>query len=130
MKVLLRVERETLAPYELPGNRLSLDMYDNLPLPWNISKPVTEFPQSEYIKLEYDRDGKLSNGVSFFGQSQISTMDELEKGLGTASMVTRWRAANPDLVGTDKDVVKVFIKELREALGGQEWMEHGTGTAI
>lgn len=50
--------------------------------------------------------------------------------MGTVSMVTRWRAANPELVGTDKDVVKVFAKELREALGGQDWVVEGSGTTI
>lgn len=129
-KVLLRFERETLAPYELPGNRLSMEMYDNLPLPWNISPPVKDFPQSEYVKHDYDREGVLSNGVDFFGGGSFATLDEESKGLGTASMVTRWRAANPELVGTDKDVVSVFIRELREVLGGQGWILRGMGTAI
>jgi trans-aconitate 3-methyltransferase len=128
--VLLRFERETLAPYELPGNRLSMEMYDNLPLPWNISPPVKDFPQSEYIKHDYDREGVLSNGVDFFGGGSFTTLEEESKGLSTASMVTRWRAANPELVGTDKDVVRVFIRELREVLGGQDWILRGMGTAI
>jgi hypothetical protein len=46
-------------------------------------------------------------------------------------MVTRGREANPDLVGTDKDVVKQFIREMRKALGpGQETVLQGSGTAI
>ncbi|PMD39941.1 S-adenosyl-L-methionine-dependent methyltransferase [Hyaloscypha variabilis F] len=129
-EVLLRFERETLAPYELPGNRLSMEMYDNLPLPWNVSPLVKDFPQSEYVKHDYDREGVLSNGVDFFGGGDFTTLDEESKGLSTASMVTRWRAANPELVGTDKDAVRVFIRELREALGGQDWILRGTGTAI
>ena len=129
-EVLLRFERETLAPYELPGNRLSMEMYDNLPLPWNVSPLVKDFPQSEYVKHDYDREGVLSNGVDFFGGGDFTTLDEESKGLSTASMVTRWRAANPELVGTDKDAVREFIWELREALGGQDWILRGTGTAI
>ena len=35
MEILFCLERETLAPYELPGNRISMNMYDDLPLPWN-----------------------------------------------------------------------------------------------
>jgi hypothetical protein len=131
MEVLLRLERETLAPYALPGNIISMDMYDDLPLPWNISPPVSDFPQSKFVKLDYDREGVLSNGVSFFNNDEKESLDEIENGLGTASMVTRWRAANPELVGTDNDVVKVFARELREALGGkQDWMVRGSGTAI
>jgi hypothetical protein len=126
----LRFERETLAPYELPGNRLSMEMYDNLPLPWSVLPPVEAFPQSDYVKHDYDREGVLSDGVDFFGGGSFTTLDEESKSLSTASMVTRWRAANPELVGTDKDVVRVFIRELKEALGGQDWILRGTGTAI
>jgi hypothetical protein len=131
MEVLLRLERETLAPYALPGNIISMDMYDDLPLPWNISPPVSDFPQSKFVKLDYDREGVLSNGVSFFNNDEKESLDDIENGLSTASMVTRWRAANPELVGTDKDVVKVFTRELREALGGkQDWIVRGSGMAI
>jgi hypothetical protein len=130
MEVLFRFERDTLAPYEMPGNRISRDMYDNLPLPWNVSPPVKDFPQLEYVKHDYDREGILSNGVDFFNGGSVETLDETNKGLSTASMVTRWRAANSELVGTDKDAVKVFVRELREALGGQDWILRGSGTAI
>jgi hypothetical protein len=131
MEVLLRLERGTLAPYELPANRLSRDMYDNLPLPWTIPSPVTAFPKDQFVKHAYDRDGILSNGVSFFGGGMEVTLEQAEKGLGTASMVTRWREANPDLAGTDKDVVKIFVEEMKEALGpGQDRVLQGAGTAI
>jgi hypothetical protein len=107
-----------------------MGMYDELPLPWNVSPPVKDFPQSKYVKYDYDREGFLSNGVDFFNGDKVSSLDELEKGLGTASMVTRWRAANPELAGTDNDAVKVFVREVREALGGQDWVLTGSGTAI
>jgi hypothetical protein len=107
-----------------------MEMYDNLLLPWNVKPPVKDFPQLDYIKHDYDREGVLSNGVDFFGGGSFTTLDEETKGLSTASMVTRWGAANPKLVGTDKDVVKVFIQALREVLGGQDWILRGSGTAI
>jgi len=131
MEILLRFERETLAPYELLANRLSRDMYDNLSLPWTIPTPVTAFPEKLFVKHEYDREGVLSNGKTFFGGGSETTLDNLEKWMETAGMVTRWKEANPELVGTDKDVVKKFIKELKEVLGpGQEKFLTGTGTAI
>jgi hypothetical protein len=37
---------------------------------------------------------------------------------------------NPDLVGKDKDVVTVFVKEIREGLGGQEKVLCGSETPI
>lgn len=130
METLLRFERETLAPFTAPGNILSMNMYDDLPLPWTIVNPVKAFPESSFVKHTYDRDGILSNGVSFFGGGAVSTLDEIEKGLGTASMVTRWREAHPDLVGTDKDVVKTFVNELRELLPADQGILRGSGTAI
>jgi hypothetical protein len=115
-EVHVSFERDTLAPYAAPGNILSMNMYDDLPLPWNIAKPATEFPQSLFVRHEYDRDGILSNGVSFFGGGSEHNLEEMEGLLGTASMVTRWRATHPDLAGTDKDVVNVHINEMRKVL--------------
>ena len=63
---MLHFERVVIGDYELPGNRLSRDMYDNLPLPWEVSPPVPEFAKSDYVKHDYDRDGILTNGKTFF----------------------------------------------------------------
>ncbi|KAG0650928.1 putative S-adenosylmethionine-dependent methyltransferase CRG1 [Hyphodiscus hymeniophilus] len=130
-EIHLRLERETLGPYAQPGNIISMNMYDDLPLPWTVSTPVEAFPKSEFVKHEYDRDGVLSNGVSFFSGDSTETLDEAEQGMGTASMVTRWRAAHPELVGTDKDVVKAYVNELRDALPkDHQKLTTGTATAI
>lgn len=128
--MFLRLERETLGHYAQPGNILSMNMYDDLTRPWNVSPSVTEFPETKYVKYDWDREGKLSNGVDFFGGNEKQTLVQMENGMGTASMVTRWRAANPELAGTDQDVVKVFAKELKEALGGQDWVIQGSGTTV
>jgi len=65
-EIMLHFERVVIGQYELLGNRLSRDMYDNLPLPWEVSPPVHEFSKSDYIKNDYDRDGILTNGKTFF----------------------------------------------------------------
>ncbi|TAQ86553.1 hypothetical protein B7494_g5117 [Chlorociboria aeruginascens] len=108
---------EELAPYEAPASFLSRGMYDNLPLPWDLPTPVSAFPESAYVKHDYDRGGVLSNGETFFGGGKLSTLDDVERGLATASPVTRWREAHPSLVGTEKDVVRKLILGLRAALG-------------
>lgn len=130
MKVLLRFEREILAPYSLPGNDLSMNMYDALPLPWDVSPPVPFFPQSEFTRYDYDREGVLTDGKDFFNGTTFTELEDEKTGLSTASMVTRWRAAHPELVGTEKDCVEVFMGELKEAMGGQTWILKGSGTAI
>lgn len=129
-RILFHLEREILAPFELPANRLSRDMYDNLRLPWDLVPPVTAFAQSAFVRQEWDRDGILSNGCGFFGQCKQHTLDELEAMLSTSSMVTRWRNANPTIAGTEKDCVRETMRELREVLGGQETFALGSGTVI
>ncbi|KAF7892988.1 uncharacterized protein EAF02_000526 [Botrytis sinoallii] len=134
LRIFLNLERNILAPYELLPNRLSRDMYDNLPLPWNIPHPIPSsiLPQSQFLKLDYDRDGILSNPESddfFFGGREV-TLKQAEKSLETASMVTRWREAHPEAVGTEKDVLKMHMRELRKAMGENESMRTGSSTTI
>ena len=129
-RILLRLEREVLAPFELPANRLSRDMYDNLPLPWHLVHPVTAFARSDFVRHEWDRDGILGDSNEFFGQSTKCSLDDLERILSTSSMVTRWRNANSALAGTEKDCVRETMKQLREALHGQETFVQGVGTVI
>jgi trans-aconitate 3-methyltransferase len=133
-KILFRLERDLLAPYELAGNRISRDMYDKLQLPWDVSTELADvFPREQFVRKEWDRDGVLSAqgpGRDFFGGGEFRSLDKFASGLSTASMVTRWRAAHPDLVGTSEDVVEVTIRDLREALGGQAGFVAGCGTAL
>jgi hypothetical protein len=69
--------------------------------------------------MEWDRHGILSDGREFFGgESKKVTLTELASSLDTASMVTRWREAHPEFVGTDKDCVREAMNEVRAALGG------------
>lgn len=131
MHVMFELEREILAPYELVPNRLSREMYDTLPLPWTIEHPVTDFSREDFARKEWDRDGMLSNGETFFGGGKPTPVDVFLKVLGTASMVTRWREAHPELVGTPEDVVTVFGERFREALGpGVDSLVLGMGTVI
>lgn len=116
-KALFHLEEDVLKPYELPPNRLSRDLYDNLPLPWTVDPLVSAFPRADFVRIEWDRDGILTNEKDFLAGDKETTLQGLEKSLGTASMVTRWREANPDLANTDKDCVKVAMRQVREALG-------------
>lgn len=57
--------------------------------------------------------------------------------MDTASMVTRWRDAHPELVGPEGDCVYVLVGKLKAALGvGEERREEevsyrtGTGTGL
>ncbi|TVY21340.1 hypothetical protein LARI1_G001342 [Lachnellula arida] len=130
-ETMLHFEHVVIGKYQMPGNLLAQGMYDNLPLPWTVSPPVPSFSKSDYVKHDYDRDGILSNGKTFFSGGKVTRkLADIEQTLATASMVTRWREAHPDLVGTEQDCVKVFVKDLREALGGKDEVLSGGATTI
>ncbi len=115
-----RLEREWLAPYDTPGNAVSREHYDGLLLPWSISPPVDGFTKDGFTKFSWDRDGKLSSGDEFFLGNKWTTVDRLTKFYRTMSAMTRWRKANPGLVGTEEDILLKTEKDLREALGKEE----------
>lgn len=125
---------KTLEPYLQPGNKLAHEMYDHLPLPWTCNDSSLEmaFPQSQFRRFDWDRDGILSDGEDFFGGSQEVPMAYYEKAVGTASQVTRWREAHPELVGTERDVVKEMIGRLRAVLadGDGDGGEGGKGKML
>jgi hypothetical protein len=103
---------------------LSRGLYKDLVLPWDVKSPVSAFANSDFVRQEWDRDGILTNGEDFFLGSRESTLEDLEKTLGTACMVTRWREAHPELVGTPEDCVRSTMNEIRrvlnEEIGGEE----------
>ncbi|KAJ5691412.1 hypothetical protein N7488_012147 [Penicillium malachiteum] len=134
-RALFRLER-SLSSYELPENRLCCQYYDNLPLPWDIGSHIVAraFPKSKFTRMEWDRDGVLTDGKEFFYGTKLRTLKELSKSLGTTSMVIRWREAHPNLVGTDNDCVVQTMKEVKQALGATEdenpSIETGSGTVL
>ena len=128
-RILFRLEREGLAPYETASNRLARDMYDQLPLPWDVEPQLEAFSKNEFLRLAWDRDGILSDGTYFFVGNDEITLDELASQLGTASMVTRWRIANPD-VAEEEDCIAVTIRDLKKALGQQERLTVGSALGL
>ncbi|KAL1963017.1 hypothetical protein VTN77DRAFT_8765 [Rasamsonia byssochlamydoides] len=116
-QALDHLEKDILQPYKLPPNRPSRDMYDNLPLPWTVDPPVAAFPESGFVRHEWDRNGVLTDGADFFGGSREVSLQQLERALATANMVTRWREAHPELANTDEDCVVKTIRQIRQIIG-------------
>lgn len=126
-----RLENVDLARYELPPNALSRTLYDGLGLPWQLNPSNSVFPQSTYVRNEWDRGGILSDGVAFFGGSLDIPISLLEKGYDTASTVTRWRDANPDLANGPRDCVRMAIEQVRREVGpGAGDMIHGSTSTV
>jgi hypothetical protein len=100
-----------------PGNFLTHDLYVDLPLPWTLEKPVPEFDKSTFFRKEWNTGSTAESREKFFvGSGQPGDLDMLEKVLSTASPVTRWRAAHPDAVGTEEDVVRIVRRNIERAL--------------
>ncbi|KAF2670978.1 S-adenosyl-L-methionine-dependent methyltransferase [Microthyrium microscopicum] len=115
-RILTHLEDDILGEHELESNKLSRNMYDKLTLPWQVDVP--EFPQETFQRHEWNRDGKLDVGETyFFGGSEYDTLEKLAQSLGTASMVTRWRTANAHSAGTDADCVTLTMANIAKAMG-------------
>ena len=91
---------------------------------------MPDLPEKNFERIVWNRDGEVKKGEKFFWGAERMPLDVFPIHCSTTSPVTRWREAHPDLVGTDLDCVTVAVKELKEALGGQDWLEIGTGMAL
>jgi trans-aconitate 3-methyltransferase len=93
-------------------------MYEDLVMPWDLEKSVEAFPKSSHKRFEWNRNGVLETGEEdFFSESKILSLKELGDGLGTASMVTQWRNANPKATETGNDCVALTMEKIAAALG-------------
>ncbi|KAF3762337.1 hypothetical protein M406DRAFT_72349 [Cryphonectria parasitica EP155] len=133
-EALSHLEDSILGPFEGPALHLSRTMYDTLPLPWSIEPPVAAFSAGNFVRKEWNRGGKLEDGaVDFFAGGREQSLDELAQGLDTASMVTRWRQAHPDCVGTEEDCVRVTVRRIAEVVGKDQAdirLKLGSATAL
>jgi trans-aconitate 3-methyltransferase len=131
-EILLDYENNILGQYAEPGNRISQFMYDTLKLPWMFQPPITAFKQKDFKRREWNRDGKLETGEDDFLVSFKTSIHEMGNDRPTASMYTRWAQANPQLVGTEHDCVRVKARRIREAtkLGDFDEIRLGCGVAL
>ncbi|OHE93747.1 methyltransferase domain-containing protein [Colletotrichum orchidophilum] len=115
-QVLKDFRDEYIQPYMAPGNIVGEKMYETLPLPWDLGKPVTEFDKSTFLRKDWNKNGTIGpDGEFFLGQQHLG-LDHIEKYLETVSPVTRWREAHPDAIGTDRDVVKMAVGKIASLL--------------
>lgn len=132
-------ELKVLVPYELEGNRQVRELYSRLATPWSLlaeseagtrklsevqSAALEKFDRSSFTRREFNRNGKREpdfiddeNPKGYLSGS-LSKLDQIRSGLGTASMVTRWREAHAEQLrgGEVEDCVEAFVDRLREAL--------------
>lgn len=109
-----KIEEESLAPFFGAGNQLTRNLYSTIGLPWTVTPAVAGFDEAAFYRKEWGVEG---NEDSFFeNRKMVLDMDTMEKMLGTASPVTRWREANPELAGTEDDVIRRMRREVERLL--------------
>lgn len=121
-----RHQEQHMRPYYLPGNLLTRNRYEGLPLPWTLAQPVPEFDQSSFFRKYWDGSERF-----FVGEPEVD-MDTFEKVIASASAETRWRQAHSEDVGTERDVLRMLRSEIEQLLheaGVQKGMERVRGTA-
>lgn len=125
-EILSELEDGMLAPYVTPGNMLSRNAYEGLALPWDLEVVGKAYDRSSFVRKDWDRHGvpsapALPDGKpGSFLMDEETTVEELGKALGSASMVVRWREANPDKANGEEDAINVTMRRLREALCGRQ----------
>jgi trans-aconitate 3-methyltransferase len=138
--ILDEFEMQVLKPFELPGNRACRELYANIDLPWTTG--VEGFDEETFVYKTWNKDGKREQGLENGYMRYIDeSWDKIVKGMGTSSMVTRWREAYKEKLdnGEIEDVVVTFRKALENAVNGDkqpgdegyiEKMSGGTGTVL
>ncbi|KAK0128449.1 hypothetical protein ONS95_000421 [Cadophora gregata] len=114
-KTLMDIEERDLQPFFEPGNWLTRNLYTGLPLPWTLDTPVPEFDESSFVRMEWGT-GENDPEEFFAGGALTMDLDKMEKIMGTASPVQRWREAHKEAVGTEGDVVKRMRREIERLL--------------
>jgi len=75
--------------------------------------------------------GRLEPGEDdFFGGSTDTPLTELAVALGTTSMVTRWREARPEAMGTEGDCVVQVMTAVKKAMGFSAEKRNAAGPMI
>lgn len=107
------LEERNLKPFIEPGNMLTRNLYVDLPLPWTLTPPVADFDEAAFFRKEWGPD----NSEEFFAGGALTVdLDTMERILGTASPIQRWREAYPDAVGTERDYTRIIRREIERLL--------------
>ncbi|KAL3469547.1 S-adenosyl-L-methionine-dependent methyltransferase [Aspergillus californicus] len=106
-----RMSEEYLEPYFHAGNLMTRDLYRGLVLPWTADPAIPGFVEGTFLRKDLDIGEDFYAG----GHPEVD-LGTFEKMIGTMSPVTRWREANPEAVGTEKDVVRIFRREFERIL--------------
>ncbi|TDZ14031.1 putative methyltransferase [Colletotrichum spinosum] len=134
--ILSDLEDGMLAPHVEEGNTISRNADRDLELPWDDVTSRGLFGEGSFKRVDWDLHGipsapKGGDGTPGpFLHEREATISEMEQTLSSASVVIRWRGANPDQALTDEDVVTVTARRLQEVMGVSEKPSLGHSTTL
>ncbi|KAH6724330.1 S-adenosyl-L-methionine-dependent methyltransferase [Leptodontidium sp. MPI-SDFR-AT-0119] len=113
----MEMEERDLEPFFEPGNWLTRNLYVDLPLPWTLGEGerVGEFEEESFVRMEWGT-GERDSEEFFEGGALTANLDLIERIMGTASPVQRWREKYVEDVGTERDVVRRMRREIERLL--------------
>ncbi|KAL2024894.1 hypothetical protein VTK56DRAFT_3593 [Thermocarpiscus australiensis] len=104
---------QALDHYMAPGNRIATGLYRDLQLPWMLEKPVPEFDRASFLRKEWNIGEGFEPIDEFYNTGSLpADAYPLVSVLATTSPYVRWREANADAVGTEKDPLEILRREL------------------
>jgi ubiquinone/menaquinone biosynthesis C-methylase UbiE len=127
-----KMEERDLKPYIDQGNLATRNLYVDMPLPWTLTPPVGDFNEASFFRKEW---GPENFEEFFVGSSMTVDMNTFEMVMSSMSPVQRWREANPDAVGTEREIVRAMRRKVEQLLHeagvekGKEIVK-GSGTAV
>ncbi|KAI1064957.1 hypothetical protein LB507_001243 [Fusarium sp. FIESC RH6] len=119
-----------LAPYTADGTKLTHDGYINLPMPWDDLDTAALYDKKSSARHELKgNEGYLPKTYTRFTEAGGFPLDKqlmmFEKLVHSFGAVNRWQEANPELVGTESDIVKMLLQKVRDAAeengGSLDW---------
>jgi len=85
-----------------------------LKMPWDVASNNEAFDQKDTLRKVWNEGGRPEHDGSFFAGVVAGPLNIVEMGFGTASAVTRWREAHPDLANTEKDCVRAAFAQIAD----------------
>ncbi|RGP74465.1 trans-aconitate 3-methyltransferase [Fusarium longipes] len=109
-----------LGPYNSAGTQLTEDGYVDLIMPWDDSTTALLYDRQSSSRHELSvKDGYFPSTYLLHTEAHDIPLDEklhkFEKLINSFGSVNRWQEANPELVGTEDDIVKVLMRKIRKA---------------
>ncbi|CEI65649.1 hypothetical protein FVEN_g8906 [Fusarium venenatum] len=114
------LRENVLAPYNSEGSQLTHDGYVNLVMPWDDPATASLYDRQSSTRHELSaKDGYFPKTYMMDSKPSDIPLDEalqrFDKLVNSFGAVNRWQQANPELIGTKDDIVRILMNKLREA---------------